>query len=104
VPDLRAEFGSRALAGLAESVLGRVSRMTQGGGLEPAMAMLLAEVAIAWLGGPPPARHRPGARSARRERRRHPTADRIAKETTMLFRSLFDATEFAGEVAEGVCP
>src|SRR4029434_8379982 len=40
---------------------------------------------------PPPARHRPGARSARREGRRHPTADRTAKETPMsrtLFASL----------------
>src|SRR3954454_8121261 len=36
---------------------------------------------------PPPARHRPGARSARRGGRRHPIADRIAKETTMWFRT-----------------
>src|SRR5262245_23200134 len=40
---------------------------------------------------PPPARHRPGARSARRGGRCHPIADRTAKETTMWFRTLFDA-------------
>src|SRR5262245_3476418 len=38
---------------------------------------------------PPPARHRPGARSARRMRcHPHYSADRTAKETTMLFRPL----------------
>src|SRR5687768_11022804 len=34
---------------------------------------------------PPPARHRPGARSARREVRRHSIADHNAKETIMWF-------------------
>src|SRR5438128_8486543 len=40
---------------------------------------------------PPPARHCPGARSARRGGRRHPIADHNAKETTMWFRSLLDS-------------
>src|SRR5262249_52156357 len=33
---------------------------------------------------PPPARHRPGARSARREGRRHPTADRLLQGATVM--------------------
>src|SRR5262249_44194363 len=43
---------------------------------------------------PPPARHRPGARSARRQR--CPTyciADHIVKETPMWFRSLFQSVK-----------
>src|SRR5262249_512319 len=39
---------------------------------------------------PPPARHRPGARSARREGRRHSRADHDFKEIPMWFRSRFD--------------
>src|SRR5262249_29182540 len=37
--------------------------------------------------GPPPARHRPGARSARREGRRHPIADHHREETIVKPRS-----------------
>src|SRR6185369_2648146 len=48
---------------------------------------------------PPPARHRPGARSARREGRRHSIADHIAKDTTMWLRSLLTSLKTRSPIA-----
>src|SRR5213076_1036186 len=45
-------------------------------------------------GKPPPARHRPGARSARRQGRRHSIADHFREGDDHVFRTLFDSLRF----------
>jgi hypothetical protein len=53
---------------------------------------------------PPPARHRSGARSARRGGRRHPTQSTHAKETTISFRSILDSLRSAARHTEAHAP